>query len=136
MPTRAPDGKPAAPVARLPGRLLLWRLAFLACLVAVLVLALAKDTSPPLDTGWDKSNHLLAFGVLGLLGRLGFPARRYLVPSGLFLYGIVIEALQALSGYRSAEYHDLFADLLGIALGSLAASAWLRRRRRNRQPAV
>ncbi|TBV99636.1 VanZ family protein [Azotobacter chroococcum] len=103
-------------------------------MAAVLALALLKDVSPPLDTGWDKSNHLLAFGVLALLGRLGFPGRHWLVPSGLFLYGILIEVLQGLTGYRVAEYRDLLADLLGIALGSLVAAGWLRYRRQERQP--
>lgn len=118
------------PAARhLASPLFLWRLAFFSCLATVLALSLMKDASPPLDTGWDKSNHLLAFGVLAFLGRLGFPERRSLVPSGLFLYGIVIEGLQALTDYRSADYRDLLADLLGIALGSLIAAGWLWRKR-------
>lgn len=119
---------------RLAHPLLLWRLAFFACLAAVLALALLKDVSPPLDTGWDKSNHLLAFGVLALLGRLGFPGRHWLVPSGLLLYGIAIEILQGLTGYRVADYRDLLADLLGIVLGSLVAAGWLWYRRQERQP--
>ncbi|WP_165892456.1 VanZ family protein [Azotobacter chroococcum] len=123
------------PVAhRLAHPLLLWRLAFLACLAVVLALALLKDVSPPLDTGWDKSNHLLAFGVLALLGHLGFPGRHVQVPFGLFLYGILIEVLQGLTDYRVADYRDLLADLLGIVLGSLVAAGWLRHRRRERQP--
>ncbi|MFB8829328.1 VanZ family protein [Azotobacter sp. CWF10] len=123
------------PAARLLANpLLLWRLAFCGCLTAVLALALMKDVSPPLDTGWDKGNHLLAFGVLAFLGRMGFPGRRWLVPAGLLLYGIAIEVLQGLTGYRIAEYRDLLADLLGIAMGSLAAAAWLRYRRQDRQP--
>lgn len=114
---------------RLANPLLLWRLAFCGCLAAVLALSLTKNVTPPLDTGWDKGNHLLAFAVLAFLGRLGFPERRRLVPSGLLLYGIAIEGLQALTGYRTADYRDLLADLLGIALGSLVAAGWLWRKR-------
>ncbi|GAB3393416.1 VanZ family protein [Azotobacter armeniacus] len=116
-------------VRYLANPLLLWRLAFFGCLTAVLALSLIKDVSPPLDTGWDKGNHLLAFSVLAFLGRLGFPERRYLLPSGLLLYGLAIEGLQALTGYRIADYHDLLADLLGITVGSLIAAGWLWRKR-------
>jgi len=108
----------------------LWQLAFCGCLAAVLALSLAKNVSPPLDTGWDKGNHLLAFSVLAFLYRQGFPGRPMLGLLGLLLYGVLIEALQSLTDYRVAEYRDLLADLLGIALGSLIGTGWLRCRRR------
>jgi len=127
--------RPPMPVSRLLANpRLLWRLAFFGCLAAVLALALLKDVSPPLDTGWDKGNHVLAFGVLTLLGHLGFPERRALVAGGLLLYGIAIEVLQSLTAYRVSEYGDLLADLLGIALGALAHAAWLRQGSRRSSP--
>lgn len=108
----------------------LWRLAFLICLISVLVLSLLNDPDPRLSTGWDKGNHVLAFCVLTLLGRWSFPQQALLLAAGLCAYGIAIEILQALSGYRFAEYADLLADALGIALGFglFASASWAQRR--------
>lgn len=110
---------------------LLTRLAFWICLAIVLILSLTKDPDPSLGTGWDKSNHLLAFAVLALLGRLSYPGRRLLLPLGLLGYGLLIEVLQSMTGYRSADIEDLLADTLGILLGCLLASGgmWIKRRR-------
>ena len=40
----------------------------MACVLAVLVLALLPSPPPVFTTGWDKSNHLLAFGALAWPG--------------------------------------------------------------------
>lgn len=106
----------------------LWLLAFLLCLISVLVLALVKNPSTVIDTGWDKGNHVLAFAVLTFLGRMAFPARRFLLLLGLLAYGALIEGLQMLTGYRFAEYQDLLADALGMLIGYLLAAPVLRRR--------
>lgn len=113
-----------------PIPLWLWRLAFLLCLIAVLVLSLLNDPDPRLSTGWDKGNHVLAFCVLTLLGRWSFPQQALLLVVGLCVYGIGIEILQALSGYRFAEYADLLADAIGVALGFglYALGRWAQRR--------
>ncbi len=106
----------------------LWLLAFFACLLGVLGLALAKNPATVIDTGWDKGNHVLAFTVLTFLGRMAFPARRFLLLLGLLAYGALIEGLQMLTGYRFAEYRDLLADALGMLIGYLLAVPVLRRR--------
>ena len=108
----------------------LWRLAFLICLASVLTLSLLSDPDPRLSAGWDKGNHVLAFCVLALLGRWSFPQQALLLAVGLCTYGIGIEILQGLSGYRFAEWADLVADGLGIALGFVlfACYGWLQRR--------
>ena len=100
---------------RIPLRL--WRLAFAVCLFAVMVLALLPDPDPRLSTGWDKGNHLLAFGVLAFLGCAALRGRWLLVTAGLLGYGVLIELAQDLTGYRYAEWADLLADGLGIGLG-------------------
>ncbi|MNJ74215.1 VanZ like family protein [compost metagenome] len=46
--------------------------------------------------------------------------RRLMITAGLLGYGVLIELLQGLTGYRFAEWADLLADGLGIALGVLA----------------
>lgn len=98
----------------------LWRLAFSVCLLAVLTLALLPDPDPRLSTGWDKGNHLLALAVLAFLGCAALRGRWLVVTAGLLGYGVLIELLQGLTGHRFAEWADLLADGLGIALGLLA----------------
>lgn len=105
----------------------LWILAFFVCLASVLTLALIKNPSPILDTGWDKTNHVLAFAVLTFLGRMAFPSRRLLLLLGLLGYGVLIENLQQLTGYRFSEYQDLAADVLGMLIGYLLAMPVTRR---------
>jgi VanZ family protein len=95
------------------------RWAFAGCVLSVLFLALAPVTPQLPTTGWDKSNHLLAFGALAALGRGAFPGRWAVVLLGLLAFGGLIELLQSLTDYRSAEWGDLLAD--GVALGF----AWL-----------
>jgi len=99
----------------------LWLLAFVICLVSVLTLALMKNPSALLDTGWDKGNHVLAFTVLTFLGRMSFPSQRALLLLGLLAYGVLIENLQLMTGYRFGEYQDLAADIAGMVLGYLLA---------------
>lgn len=95
----------------------LWLAAFLVCLAGVLTLSLAKNPSSYFNTGWDKTNHVLAFTVLTFLGRMSFPAHRLLLLLGLLAYGVLIENLQLLTGYRFGEYQDLAADVVGMLLG-------------------
>ncbi|MCK9507835.1 MAG: VanZ family protein [Pigmentiphaga sp.] len=100
---------------------LLLRLTFWGALLGVLVLSLisAPDTLP--STGWDKTNHVLGFGVLSFLGYLAYPKRLWGVASGLLLFGIAIEGLQSLRPNRYAEFNDVVADVIGIAVGLLLA---------------
>ena len=94
-----------------------WRLAFGICVMAVLVLALMPTDVPMPSTGWDKSNHLLAFSVMALLGRRAWPGRTMVLLAGLLAYGALIEVLQSFTPNRSADWRDLVADAVGLALG-------------------
>ena len=96
-----------------------FRLFFTVCALAVLVLALLPPSIPEPTTGWDKTNHLLAFGVLAMLGVRAWPGRVWHVVVGLVAYGGLIEVLQSMTSYRDASWHDLMADSLGIAVGML-----------------
>ena len=98
-------------------RFSVWLWAFIACALAVLVLALVPSPPPMITTGWDKSNHLLAFGVMTCLGCKAFPQRLAIVLPGLLAYGALIEIMQSLTPNRSAELLDLLADSSGILLG-------------------
>ncbi|WP_213956015.1 VanZ family protein [Variovorax sp. dw_954] len=100
------------------------RWAFWATCLVVLVLALVPTVPPEIPTtGWDKSNHMLAFAVLALLGRTAYSRRLAAVAVGLFLYGGLIEVLQSFTPTRMAEWGDLFADSLGIASACLVGPA-------------
>ncbi len=85
--------------------------------MAVLVLALMTPVPHMPTTGWDKSNHLLAFTVLALLGQWAYPQRTMTVLWGMLAYGVLIEGLQSLTPNRSAEWADWLTDCLGLLLG-------------------
>lgn len=104
----------------------LWMLALIACVIAVLTLALIPAPPPDLTTGWDKSNHLLAFGTLTWLALHAFPQRLKSVLLGLLAYGALIEILQSFTPTRSAEWLDLCADAMGILLGWGLVKLWQR----------
>lgn len=101
--------------------------AFWLCALAVLVLSLMPTVPQLPSTGWDKSNHLLGFAVLAMLGRLAWPRHVVRIALALLAYGALIEGLQALTPYRLAEGADLLADALGIVLGLVLAGRLARR---------
>lgn len=97
----------------------LWHALMWALVGAILVLALLPNPPEPIDTGWDKTNHLLAFVTLGLVASLAHASRwRW---AALLGYGVLIELLQALTPHREASTADVVADALGLAL---AAGLW------------
>lgn len=104
-----------------------WRLLLLALTIAVSYLALSPvPPKTPLETGWDKANHLLAFGALAFSGHWGWARRfdRYVrLPAGLMIFGAAIELLQLQVPGRDGEWADLFADGCGVLIGLLLA--WL-----------
>lgn len=99
-----------------------WRFAFFFTAAVILVLALMPITVPLPSTGWDKTNHLLAFGVLAWLGREAWPSHQRIVLPSLAGYGVSIEALQSFTPNRSAEVSDVVADAMGIVIGCLIAA--------------
>jgi len=100
------------------------RWAFWLCAAAVLALCLMPPVRHLPSTGWDKANHALAFAMLALLGLAAYPAPRARVLWGLIAYGALIEVLQSLTGYRTAEWLDLAADAVGVVAGVQLARWW------------
>jgi peptidoglycan/LPS O-acetylase OafA/YrhL len=76
----------------------------------------------------DKLQHALAFFLLALLARVGYPEARVAdrLMLGLLAYGLFIELVQGLLPWRECSLFDWAADAAGVALGSLP---WLRPRR-------
>jgi VanZ family protein len=101
-----------------------WLWMFWTCVLAILVLSLLPLSPQLPTTGWDKTNHLLAFCVLTMLGNQAYRGRTLMVLLGLLAYGGLIEILQSFTPDRMAEWADLLADSLGLAAG-LALGALL-----------
>jgi len=106
-----------------------WRFLFWATVMVVLVLSLLPPGPHLPDTGWDKSNHLLAFSVLAVLGLRSYPGSPAALLLGLLAYGGLIEGLQSLTPDRFAEWADVVADAAGLFLGWGLAAGWSRWRR-------
>jgi len=92
-------------------------LIFWCCLTGVLVLSLMPSSARLPDTGWDKSNHLLAFMALAVTGLKAHPQSRTLLFASLLAYGGLIEVLQSFTLDRMAEWADLLAYGLGLGIG-------------------
>lgn len=93
-----------------------WSVAFYGCGVAVLVIASMPLNQLVPGTGWDKTDHVIAFLVLGLLGKRAHPSAQTRCYFGLLGFGLAIELLQAILPHRTAELSDLFADGVGLSL--------------------
>ena len=96
-------------------------------LLGVLVVSLLPA---PGDIGvGDKTSHLLVYFMLSGWFSVLAANSRILVSSlvGLVLFGMLIEWLQGMTGYRYAEWGDVLANTLGCALGAFAYLAPLRR---------
>lgn len=103
-------------------RVTAFRAAFAAALVVVLVLSLLPSPEPPpFSTGWDKSDHVSAYLVLGLLG-IGACTNRFRLWPALLAYGGVIELLQGFVGWRTASWGDFLADGIGLGIALLLGS--------------
>jgi VanZ family protein len=100
------------------------RWAFAVSLVVVLVFSLMppQTIEPPL--GWDKMHHAVTFAVLAMLGSSAYAERKVQVLLGLLAYGGLIELLQSLTDYRTAETMDVVADGVGLLVGWTLTLLW------------
>lgn len=84
----------------------------------VATLSLVPLPEPTTLTAQDKVNHLLAYATL--MTWWAPLARDACRPAlALLLLGLVLELLQARSGYREGDIHDMAANALGVGLGAL-----------------
>jgi VanZ family protein len=106
----------------------LWLGAGILALALGLLLALLPLGGTVLFSWGDKLLHFLGFAILALwfLGAVE-PRHSLVVVAGLAGYGVLIEVLQSLTPYRSADPFDVLSDIAGIFAGWLLASAGLRR---------
>ena len=98
------------------------RAVFFIGLVAVIALSLMPQETIP-ETGlWDKWNHTLAYAILALSGGIGFQGWRSLlmVGIGLVVLGAGLELAQSVTPDRDGSFYDALANLIGVAIGSVA----------------
>ncbi|MBL4782161.1 MAG: hypothetical protein JKX92_07960 [Porticoccaceae bacterium] len=74
--------------------------------------------------GADKIIHLSSYALLYISAWLAFPGAllSWTLHGSLLAYGLLIEGLQSLTGYRSAELGDMLANATGLGLGCLLLS--------------
>ncbi len=92
--------------------------------VAVTVLSLTPAAElPPYPGIWDKAQHFLAYGALGLCAAIGFPRRGMAMAAGISLVvlGAGLEIGQMFVAGREGDLADMLANGLGVALGLWAA---------------
>ena len=111
-----------------------WRIAGLVLLLLVLLSALMPAVwfwdDKPGALAWlrnaDKLLHMITFTVLAIWFSGQYRRASYLrVAAGLLLFGLLIEFCQYLVGYREAEWFDMAANMVGIAVGFAVAIAGL-----------
>jgi VanZ family protein len=74
----------------------------------------------------DKWVHGITFVILAVWFAGQYRSRSYWkIGIGLIIFGLVIEGCQRLVTYRSAELFDVAADIVGIVIGLVIASAGL-----------
>ena len=108
----------------------LLRLAFGIALAVCTYLALTPSPPQAVSGIDDVLLHGFAFIVLTMLcAQAYFPSALLMNAIVMLLYGAGLELAQGQIAARSAEWSDLFVDLVGIALGTAlhrACGAWLR----------
>lgn len=111
-----------------------WRIAGLVLLLLVLVVTMmpAVWTWPQRRqfVAWlvdfDKWLHAITFAVLALWFSGQYRRESYWrVGLGLVFFGVFIEVCQRMVTYRSSEWYDILADVVGILVGLALASAGL-----------
>ena len=97
----------------------LWYL--LGALMLLSVAAVSLMPVPPSVGAGDKLSHAVTYFVLGGWFALLASGRRVLVWSGigLLVFGMLLELLQGLTGYRYSEWGDVLANGGGILTGAL-----------------
>ena len=94
-----------------------YKATFLLTICAVFILSVIPNPESLTGDINDKINHAFAFFVMILLAMKGFEKPTWIIITGLALYGVLIELVQAMIPSRDCSFRDLFADLCGLGLG-------------------
>jgi len=93
-----------------------------AAVIAISYLATTSRHVPAVEDLNDKTSHILAFYVLGLLADFSWPATGFRRAKVLALlgYGLAIEVVQYFLPHRTFSLFDLGADGIGLFLYALS----------------
>ena len=107
----------------------LYKIARIGLVILLLLVAWGCLQAPsPDDTLWfwgaDKIIHLSTYALLYICAWLAFPGAllSWILHGSLLAYGLLIEGLQSLTSYRTAEFADMLANATGLGLGCLLLS--------------
>ena len=107
----------------------LW-LAILVTLIIVF-LSLVKITGPqPINVKFlDKIEHTIAYTVLSFLWCVVFrnKTRKDVPVIGCISLGVLLEFLQAQTGYRTFEVNDMLANTLGVFIGMVLSKFYIKK---------
>ncbi|MDX1451438.1 MAG: VanZ family protein [Oleiphilaceae bacterium] len=94
-----------------------YRIAFYIAVIGGCYLAFGP-ANVGLQAHWnDKLQHFVGFVVMAILAHLAHPKASYLaIFTGLALFGLAIECVQAYLPHRQFSWWDWLADVLGVLL--------------------
>lgn len=92
---------------------------WIALLGSYIAAILPQDLAPVIGTLSDKTHHVLAFFILGILLSLAYEMKYRYTFIFLLFYAIFIEVSQLFAINRCAEVMDVVADLMGIMIGMI-----------------
>ena len=94
----------------------MFKFAFFFALIVISWLAITPNNEISITTGWDKTNHLLAFFVLLALLDNAYPKQPFWKIKFLILavFAVAIECVQSQLPWRSFSFVDIVADLAGL----------------------
>lgn len=111
---------------------MVWRILWAVASLAVAWTSLTPPDDLPSGFGLsDKVLHLLGYAVLGVLAVLSGLRWPWALTT-VVGFGLVMEAMQGLLGYRSFEWADLGADAIGAVAGAVITARVLEEVRRSR----
>tara|TARA_R110002072_G_scaffold534_2_gene3561 strand:- start:101996 stop:102349 length:354 start_codon:yes stop_codon:yes gene_type:complete len=100
---------------KLKKRTIFWFLISQLVLVAIICLIPIPEKATPDINNFDKVIHLSVYIWLSWLA--GHCLNSFKTITLLIVYGLAIELIQPMTGYRSFEFYDILANSSGVLLG-------------------
>lgn len=101
---------------------------FYISIVTLMYLATSHQT-PIVNVDYgDKIQHMAAFGWLTLVSFVAWRQHWFIRFLVVFCFSVSIEIAQSFISYRSADWHDLVANTIGILIIELFVISYLRKK--------
>ena len=98
--------------------------------IAIIVLSLISIKQQPINLKFlDKIEHTIAYTVLSFLWCIVFRnnTRKDVPVIGCISLGVLLEFLQAQTGYRTFEVNDMLANTLGVFIGMVLSKFYIKK---------